>query len=540
MTGTPRLAWLALRRDRLQLAIWLIVLTGLLAASAAVTLNEYQSAADRETAARLLAASPALLMLRGAPADASEAALIMVDIPPIVAALLGVMTVLAVVRNTRHNEETGRAELIGATAVGRWAMLSAALIVAVAASLALGGLFAGVLIVSGLDVGGAIGAGAAMASVGICFAGIAGLTAQLTSTARAASGLALATLGAAYLLRGLGDVLGQPTADGTSVTPAWPAWLSPFGWAQQLDPFGDARWWLLAPPLILAAMATTIAFAIRSRRDLGAGIIPASRGPAGAGPTLRSALGLAWRLQRGMLLAWAIGLGLLAAVFGSLGQQIRDMADIEQFAEILRSLAGGAGEMADLFFALVMTLIGLGVATYAVQALLVLRAEEADGRLEPVAATAVSRWRWLGSHLAFTLAGVIALLALSGLAAAAAYGAVTGEPGARLGELLTAALVQAPAAAVLAALAVAAFGLVPRLAPAVTWAALLAAILMGLLGDMLSLPSALRDLSPFSHVPALPAADFDAAPLVVLLALSAALVALGAVAFRRRDIALRA
>lgn len=540
MTGTLRLTLLALRRDRVQLAIWLLVLTGLLAASAAVTLNEYGSAADRETAARLLAASPALLMLRGAPADASEAALIMADIPPIVTALLGVMTVLAVVRNTRHNEETGHAELIGATAVGRWAMLAAALLVALAASLTLGGLFAGVLIVSGLAPGGAFAAGAAMAAVGIAFAAIAGLAAQLSSSARAASGLALGTLAATYLLRGLGDALGQPTADGTSVTPAWPTWLSPFGWAQQLDPFGDGRWYLLAPPLILAALATVTAFAIRSRRDLGAGVIPPGRGPAGAGPTLRSALGLAWRLQRGMLLAWAIGLGLLAAVFGSLGQQIRDMADIEQFAEILRALAGGAGDVADLFFAFVMTLIGLAVATYATQALLVLRAEEADGRLEEVAATGVSRWRWLGSHVVCTLAGLLAILVVSGLSAAAAYGAVTGEPGARLPELMAAALVQAPAALVLAGLAVAAFGLVPSLAPAVTWAALLAALLLGLLGDMLSLPDALRDLSPFSHVPALPAADFDAAPLIVLLAISAALAAVGAVAFRRRDLALRA
>ncbi len=38
--GTGRLVRLALRRDRIQLPVWLVVLAGLLAASAAVTAGE--------------------------------------------------------------------------------------------------------------------------------------------------------------------------------------------------------------------------------------------------------------------------------------------------------------------------------------------------------------------------------------------------------------------------------------------------------------------------------------------------------------------
>ncbi len=45
------------------------------------------------------------------------------------------------------------------------------------------------------------------------------------------------------------------------------------------------------------------------------------------------------------------------------------------------------------------------------------------------------------------------------------------------------------------------------------------------------------DISPFAHVPELPAADFSAGPLLALSAVAAALVALGLVAFRRRDLA---
>jgi ABC-2 type transport system permease protein len=44
------------------------------------------------------------------------------------------------------------------------------------------------------------------------------------------------------------------------------------------------------------------------------------------------------------------------------------------------------------------------------------------------------------------------------------------------------------------------------------------------------------DLSPFEHVPQLPAADFALAPLLWLCAVAAALIAVGLVAFRRRNV----
>jgi ABC-2 type transport system permease protein len=44
------------------------------------------------------------------------------------------------------------------------------------------------------------------------------------------------------------------------------------------------------------------------------------------------------------------------------------------------------------------------------------------------------------------------------------------------------------------------------------------------------------DLSPFEHVPQLPAEPFTAQPLVALAAVAAALTAAGLAAFRRRDV----
>ena len=76
------------------------------------------------------------------------------------------MSTLLVVRHTRQNEETGRAELVGAAVVGRKALLTAALVVAVGANVVLGLLNVMVLIAQGLPLGGSVALGAAVAGAG--------------------------------------------------------------------------------------------------------------------------------------------------------------------------------------------------------------------------------------------------------------------------------------------------------------------------------------------------------------------------------------
>src|ERR687892_37512 len=109
------------------------------------------------------------------------------------------------------------------------------------------------------------------------------------------------------------------------------------------------------------------------------------------------------------------------------------------------------------------------------------------------------------------------------------------ETAGRVEPLLGSSLALAPAVWVLAGAAVALFGFVPRAAPA-AWGVLGACFLVAFLGPLLSLPEWVMDLSPFTHVPLLPAEDLSIAPLAVLTAVAAALTALGLVGFRRRDV----
>jgi ABC-2 type transport system permease protein len=124
---------------------------------------------------------------------------------------------------------------------------------------------------------------------------------------------------------------------------------------------------------------------------------------------------------------------------------------------------------------------------------------------------------------------------LSGAAMGSADAAVGGATG--IGPLIGAGLAQLPAAMALAGFVVLVFGLLPRLTVGLAWAGLAVSIVCGLLGDLFGLPQAVRDLSPFSHVPPLPAAEVTAGPLVALVLVAAALIAAGMALFRRRDLA---
>jgi len=178
--------------------------------------------------------------------------------------------------------------------------------------------------------------------------------------------------------------------------------------------------------------------------------------------------------------------------------------------------------------------MGLVAAAYAVQAALRLRTEETEQRAEPILAASVGRTRWALSHLVLAALGPAVLLAAVGLVAGLAHGLNTGNLGV-VPALLGAALAQLPAAWVLGAITAALFGLAPRLSTA-SWAVLLGFFLLGQLGPLLKLPAWAMGLSPFTHVPHLPAGAVTVAPLLGLLAVAAALTGAGLWGFRRRDV----
>ena len=527
LTGTGQLLRLAIRRDRILLPVWIVVFAGTAAVSAAATVGLYPTVESRVATAEAANGTASLVAIYGRIYDpTSLGALSMLKMSVLGAAMVSVLMIIVTVRHTRAEEETGRLELLGSTVVGRYAPLSAALLLSCGVSIALG-LFTGAgLMTAGLPISGSLAFGMGWACVGFAFSAVAGVAAQLARTARAAIGLSVAVLGATYLMRAVADSGGS---DGLT----WLSWPSPLGLGQQVRPFAGDRWWVLLILLAVALALTVVAFALASTRDLGAGILADSPGPAKAGVGLSGAIGLAWHLQRGALLAWLGGFVVLGAVLGNVASNASTMLESDQARDMIARLGGG-GSLTDAFLATEMGFAGFLAAAYGMQASLRLRSEETSLHAEALLATATTRLRWALSHITVAAAGTAVLLLAGGAAAGLAHAAQTGQPS-QFGRVLLAAAVQIPAALILVAVVVLLFGLVPRLVHG-GWIVLIAFLLVAELGPLLRLDPIIMDVSPFAHVPKLPGGDVTASPLIVLATLAALLTIVGLAGFRRRDV----
>jgi ABC-2 type transport system permease protein len=524
LTGTGKLVRLILRRDRLPMALWILVICLILISYVPSLADVFPTAAAR----RQYADNAGFVALYGRLSGTSLGEFVTWR-AGFIPVIVGLISLLTVIRHTRTEEETGRRELLGATVVGRHAGLAAALAATFGANLVLGALVALGMISQDLPAAGSLAFGVELAAAGWVFAAVGAVAAQLTDSAGGARGIAVTVLGAAYLLRVAGDLSGE-AGSGLS----WLSWLSPIGLVHQIRPYGGERWWILTPAAGLTALLAAAAVALSARRDVGAGLLPTRPGPATGAPGLRTPLALAWRLHRGLLAGWTAGFAVLGVVLGGLASGIGDMQNNQTLQDIFARMGGRAG-LIDAYLAAIMGILGLIAAAYAIQATLRLRVEESSLRAEPVLATVVGRLRWAGSHLVFSVLGPTVALAAAGLAAGLAHGLNTGHVGRELPRVLGAAMVQLPAVWLLAAIAVALFGLLPRLALA-AWGALAVCLLFLLVGASVQLSQWLLDASPFTHIPKAPGAAVSATPLAWLAAVAAALAVAGLVGLRRRDI----
>jgi ABC-2 type transport system permease protein len=524
LTGTGALLRLALRRDRIMMPAWVYGIAVLVLSTAYGFKKLFPTPAERLQFAGGIATKATFKALYGPAFNlTTTGGLTAWRITGTAATFAGLMSLLLAVRHTRAEEEAGRAELLGATVVGRYAGLAAALLVVLIANLALAAVVALGLAALGAPLAGAVAMALGLASAGCVFGAVAAVSAQVATTARGAGGVAGALLGLAFALRAAGD-----SGDGRL------SWLSPIGWAQQARPFAGERWAVFALPLLLGAVLLPVAVALGARRDLGAGMLPQRAGRPAASRWLRSPWGLAWRLQRGPLLGWAAGFAAAGVIFGSVAKDVANLGD--QIAKVLQRIGGGISTttLVDSYIAAIMALLALAASGYVIQAVLRIRTEEAALRGEEVLATAVSRWRWAGAHLVCAALGSVVIMAAFGAVAGLTYGLRAGDVSGQVPRVLGAALVQVPAAWVLGGVAFAFVGVLPRLV-ALAWAAFGLCFGLEWIGSALKLPHTVLDLSPFHHAPQYPLTGVTTTPLLLLLAAAAALTILGLAGLRRRD-----
>ena len=196
---------------------------------------------------------------------------------------------------------------------------------------------------------------------------------------------------------------------------------------------------------------------------------------------------------------------------------------------------GGTSALEQAFLAVAFAMLGMVAAAFAISLTLRLHQEEAAQRAETTLAGAVSRTRWLASHLVAALAGSATAILIAGAAAGLVYGVAANDVGGKLALVVGTAAVQLPAVWLLSAVTLALFGLTPRFTP-VAWGVLVAFIALYLIGSLAEFPQWVLDLEPFAHTPRVGGGDFTAVPLLWLLVIDAALIVLGVIAFRRRDV----
>ncbi|HZM78255.1 MAG TPA: hypothetical protein VFC19_21235 [Candidatus Limnocylindrales bacterium] len=525
--GTGALVRLILRRDRVLMPIWILFLSILPLSMTSGTAELYPTDEGRQGYINDLGSNALLIMFYGAKPSEPSLGALMFWRAATAMVILGLIGLLVVIRHTRVEEEAGRRELVGSTVVGRHANLAAALLTVTGAMLLTGVLVALGMASQDTPVDGAFAMGMAWAFTGILFAAVGAVAAQLTQGAGAARGIAILTLAIAWGIRGIAD---------TGPDTAWLAWVSPLGWIYRVNAYTDNRWWIFGLVAVLVVALAAVAVRLSANRDVGAGILKPSLGPAAAKQSLRSPLALAWRLHRGTMISWTIGIAVFGVLIGAAAKVGQDlMEDNEELAEVMKRI-GAANSLGDVMLAGGLSFMAIAVAGYAISAALKMRAEEASLRSEPVLATGVSRLGWATSHLFFAVVGPAIVMIAAGIGAGLMRGADLGDMGKGLSGAIGGSLVQLPAIWVLVGLTVAVFGLLPRLSQAIGWAGLAICLLLGQVGALLQLDQKVLDISPFTHIPVVPGGDFKALPLVTLTGIAAVLMAIGFAGFRRRDI----
>jgi ABC-2 type transport system permease protein len=524
LTGVAPLTAFTARRDRVRIAVWIASIVLLVVATVASIKGLYPTQADLDQAARASEDNAAAIVFNG-PAQGLDTVggQVAFQTGTFGLILMGLMSVFMLGRWTRGEEEAGRAELVRSLPVGAHAMPAAALLVVGAMNVLTGALITLALVGLGLPAAGSVVFGLSFTLFGLFMAACTLVAAQVSENTRVVYGIGGLVLGAAFLVRAIGDVGNHAVS-----------WLSPIGWAQKTRPFAGDEWWAFLVIIVATALLAWLASGLARRRDLGAALVAPRPGPARASPSLGAPLGLATRLQRGSVIGWSAGMVALAVSYGSITDSINDfIKDNKSLTDIVA--AQGNGTIIEQYLAMSFRILALVAAGFAIQSALRIRSEEAGGRAETVLATPVSRSRWAGSHLTLAFGGTVLVLALVGIAFGASAAAVTGDTAA-LGDAVVGTLAFVPAVWVLVGFAVVLVGLAPR-ATGATWGVLGFCFVVGMFGQVLDLPAWVQDLSPFQHVPRYPAASFDAVPLAVLLVLAVALTAIGLAGLQRRDLA---
>ncbi len=438
---------------------------------------------------------------------------------------IAVMAILIVTKNTRADEEDGLIEMIRSLPVGRLSVSLAInklmstvfilLFIVVAISMYLTGL-------ENITLEGSILYGAALGMIGIFFASLTLVFAQLTENSRGTIAYSFAFLMLAYFIRAIGDVSNEMLA-----------LISPLGLILRTHPFVLDNWWPILVMFVASVLLFVLALYLNSIRDLGSGFIPSKPGKKTASKFLRRPIGLYLRLQRTSIIAWFITMFLLGVSYGSI------FGDLEQFIlsnEMIQQMVSQDSNFTlnEQFMTVLMLVMSMMATIPAVIFVLKIRSEEKKKRIENILSKSVSRNELLFSNLIISLVLGFLMLITSALGLYSASSAVMDDP-ILLSTIIKASIVYYPAMLIMIGFALFLNGIFERATPLV-WLYIVYSFLVSYLGDLLQIPEAIMKTTPFGNIPNYPVEEVNVLNLVLMVLVASLLIVIGFITYNKRDI----
>lgn len=525
LTGTAPLIRTTVRHDGQRFAPFIAIATGLAASSVLIYPLVFPTEADRSGLAVAISSNPALGLIFGPARDITTADGFAAWRSLALGGFLAAMgAIFAVTRATRAQEDSGQAELLASGVLGRSSRLLTAIAVAFGGSLILGLMVGPVTVLFGGAWESSMLLGATFTATGWMFGSLAAVTAQIGSDSRMSNSMAVGTLGSLFMLRGFAYSIEAPE---------WTVWVNPLGWMQETQPAAGNYWWPLLLAVGLSMGLLTLAFVLQARRDFGMGAIISRPGP-DRGQYL-SSWRLVLRLNRSPYITWTVALVLLGTVFGYFTTSIKDILGPDSaLSGILAAGAVTEEEILFTFLVTILSMVGIIAAVPGVQTMVKMRTEEMEDRVEPIIATATTRYGYYTSNISAAIGSSSMFMLIAGTIIA--LFASNADIGVSLDDALLQAVATVPAVWTVVALSVAVIGMRPR-AIIVAWAGILVSFVLTLLGPTFGLDDWVLGISPFWHIPHVGLAAPDFSGLAWITAVTVLFLASGLTGFNRRDLA---
>ena len=525
--GTSQLIKLLFRQHRLKISLWMVGLVGI-SIVVALAYPEIYTTKEDIMGFAITMDNPAMIAMLGSGYETESfnlGAIFANEMLMFTSIALASMNILLMSNSTRDDEQAGRLEIIQSLPVGKISYLTAGVLLLFLVHLSINLLLTIGLATLGESVftwESSFLYSSVLTLTGLFFAGMTAIIAQLSETSYGTKQIAFGILILSYVIRMFGDVQNETFS-----------LFSPLGWTTRTEVFVENHW---SPVLVLGfgfLLLTGIAFYLRTKRDMFAGILPSRSGKSRASRFLKTTPGFIWHLQKTKIISWFILLFALSAAFGAiLGELETYFSDIEILQQFL---AGSAGEgMMEQFITFLMTIMSIFSVFPVLSILISLKSEEDSHRIEHFYTRAVSRRKVFITYFIFS---VLTSLLMQFAIAEGIYITsrnVLAEP-ISLQTYLKMSFVYLPAIFVFIGLTALLIGIFSKLTHSI-WLYITYVFVVLYIGNILEFPDWANNLSVFHHIPEYPYETIEWKTMTILVSIGFVLTITGLVGYANRDI----